>query len=438
MKRETADTTAIERKKNANNRFRATVSRRTGRWRGASVTYRSNKRQSKMGNVMHFYVDESGHTGPNLFDPAQPILYYGVLSSRVNLDAVALERVKRVRKNLGVQRLHAAELGIGRLVEVIPDILPLVKQFDIRFNVYRVAKPDHAIICFFDQVFDQGLNPAVTWTGYWTPLRYVLLIKVAALFDEELAKLAWQARITPNDDIAFPIMQQVCRVLRERVDVLPDARSRQLIGDALAWAEANPGEISYNVPNKRDMLQVTPNVIGFQSVMNGIADRLGTTRARASRIVVDQQSQFNKAQRTLAEFYRNARGFKSSLGPGMPLVDHTHAPDIPIEFSSSADSCGLELVDVHLWIFKRAMEGAELPPPLKALVYAHMRRGRTDEISIKAIEHRWTRWFNTIPELEEMSSEQVERGKEILRIDEERRLKAVVGTLQNRNVREDR
>ena len=38
---------------------------------------------------MYFYVDESGHTGPNLFDAAQPMLYYGVLSSRVNLDVVA-------------------------------------------------------------------------------------------------------------------------------------------------------------------------------------------------------------------------------------------------------------------------------------------------------------------------------------------------------------
>jgi len=30
---------------------------------------------------MFFYVDESGHTGTNLFDPNQPVLYYGVLSS---------------------------------------------------------------------------------------------------------------------------------------------------------------------------------------------------------------------------------------------------------------------------------------------------------------------------------------------------------------------
>ena len=88
---------------------------------------------------MYFYVDESGHTGPNLFDSAQPILYYGVLSSRVNLDAVLLERVKRVRKKLGVQRLHAAELGIGRLVDVIPDVLPLVKQ--TAFSYRQSANP---------------------------------------------------------------------------------------------------------------------------------------------------------------------------------------------------------------------------------------------------------------------------------------------------------
>lgn len=110
-----------------------------------------------------------------------------------------------------------------------------------------------------------------------------------------------------------------------------------MIGDALAWADANPRELSYNVSSKKDMLQVTPNVVAFQAVMHGIADRLKATETRASRIVVDQQSQFNKAQRTLAEFYRDARGFKASLGPGLPLVDHTHAPEVPIEFSTSTD-----------------------------------------------------------------------------------------------------
>lgn len=374
---------------------------------------------------MYFYVDESGHTGPNLFDAAQPMLYYGVLSSRMNLDVVAEYELASLRKRLKVPRLHAAELGVGRLVSVVPEIARLASKLDMRFDVYRVAKPDHAVICFFDQVFDQGVNPAVTWTGYWTPMRYVLLLKVASLFDEQLAQKAWIARIEPKDHIAMPVMLEVCAELRARVGTLPDARSRQLISDALTWAEKNPFEISYNVASKKDMLQVTPNVIGFQSVMHGIASRIRKTGKQAARIVVDQQSQFNKAQKTLAEFYQRANGFKASMGPGMPVANHTKMPKVPIEFSSSVGSAGLELTDLHLWIFKKVIERSSLPPELMALVKVHWRRTQTDEISLRAIDTRWSRWFDQIPELEEMSLERLAAAREIMAKDEARRMQAV-------------
>ena len=38
---------------------------------------------------MYCYVDESGNTGSNLFDEAQPALFYGVLTSKLNLDVAA-------------------------------------------------------------------------------------------------------------------------------------------------------------------------------------------------------------------------------------------------------------------------------------------------------------------------------------------------------------
>lgn len=59
---------------------------------------------------MHFYVDETGQTGRNLFDKTQPILSYGVLSSEADLDKVAEADLAALRKTLGVERLHAAEL----------------------------------------------------------------------------------------------------------------------------------------------------------------------------------------------------------------------------------------------------------------------------------------------------------------------------------------
>jgi hypothetical protein len=95
------------------------------------------------------------------------VLSYGVLSSSDDLDKVAEADLAALRKKLGVQRLHAAELGMHRLDEVIDTLLVLQKKHRIRFDVWQVVKRDHAIISFFDQVFDQD-ESAVPRTAYWT------------------------------------------------------------------------------------------------------------------------------------------------------------------------------------------------------------------------------------------------------------------------------
>src|SRR5680860_670500 len=107
---------------------------------------------------MYFYVDESGHTGANLFDADQPMLYYGVLSSKLNVDALSELPLQAMRQALGVDRLHANELGNGGLVQILPKLVKLQRQLDFKFDLYKVSKPDHAVICFFDQVFDSGVN----------------------------------------------------------------------------------------------------------------------------------------------------------------------------------------------------------------------------------------------------------------------------------------
>lgn len=351
------------------------------------------------------------------------MLYYGVLSSRVNVDLLAESTVARLRKRLGVSRLHAAELRNATLAQVSGNIVALQKKLDLRFDFYRVAKPDHAIICFFDQVFDHGVNPAITWTGYWTPLRYVLLLKVAVLFDDDLAQRAWTARIELDNKKAEECLVTICRDLQGRVGSLPDARSQQLIGDALSWAEHNPGEICYNVRSQEDLLQITPNVIGFQSVMHGIAMRIRRHRREAIRIVVDQQTQFNKAQRTFAEFCTALRSLPAfSTGPGLPEIDFSRMPTIPISFASGTDSAGLELVDIYLWVFKRYLEERDVAAELIPLIKRQSQRGRTDEISINALTSRWSHWFEELPE---PSEDQIKRAKELMAMDEERRREAV-------------
>ena len=67
---------------------------------------------------MFFYVDESGNTGANLFDKAQPCLYYGILSADTNIDDLAHADIQHMRERVGVKRLHASELGVGGLVRI--------------------------------------------------------------------------------------------------------------------------------------------------------------------------------------------------------------------------------------------------------------------------------------------------------------------------------
>ncbi len=339
---------------------------------------------------MFYFVDESGNTGANLFDPNQPNLHYGVIGCRKNLDIVARPLVERLRADLGVARLHANELGAGRLIPVAIALNRFQKREDVRFNFYTVVKSDHAIITFFDQVFDSGMNDAVPWHHYWTPLRYILLMKVAYLFDDDLRRLAWQARLEQSPDRCAEKLVELCEKLKDRVGMLPDRRSKEIIDGALTWAAARPNEISYGASNRESALQISPNLVGFQQVLQGIADHSARTKRDVRRITVDRQNEFNTAQGFLADLYSRLRGSKFEMPPGMPNYDWSYMPDTNIEFRAGDDSVGLEIVDVYLWIIKRAVEGRDLPRELFELIHGQRHRGRTDAVSLAGIERRWS------------------------------------------------
>ena len=367
---------------------------------------------------MHFYVDETGHTGPNLFDHTRPVLSYGVLSSPDDLDKVAEADLAALRKKLGVQRLHAAELGIHRLDEVVDTLLVLQKKHRIRIDVWQVVKRDHASISFFDQGFDQGMNPAVPRVAYWTPFRYPLLLNLASLFDDELAEKAWRARLEAHDERSLSLFSEVCRALLARVHTLGNHRYIELITDALSWAMTHFDELGYNCKTGKQKLQIMPNMIGFQFVLHGICSRLGAPNRKAD-IVVDQQSQFNTTQRDLRDIYYQIRKMPWVHGPGLPVMDVTNMPSEPLVFQSGMQSAGLELVDIYLWIFKRFMEGKELTRPLARVVYTNRNTGRMDSVSLQSVSKRAKEFLD---KLQEPTAEMVKKASEYRDQEEAKRL----------------
>ena len=117
---------------------------------------------------MHFYVDENRPDWPKPFDKTQPILSYGVLSSEADLDKVAEADLAALRKTLGVERLHAAELGVTAFQKLWIRCWSCRKITGYGLISGRWLSAITPLFLFFDRVFDQGLNPVVPWSAYWT------------------------------------------------------------------------------------------------------------------------------------------------------------------------------------------------------------------------------------------------------------------------------
>lgn len=218
-------------------------------------------------------------------------------------------------------------------------------------------------------------------------------MKLAILFDEETAKSAWTARVEANAAVANAALQKVYAKLLERIHILPDERSRNLISDALNWAARNPDEISYHAGNKDIALQISPSLVGFQQVLAGIAMQSLKQSRKVREIVVDRQSEFNHAQDELAQVYRHMTGIKQSMGPGMPEFDMRNMPAASPKFLSSEESAGLELVDVVLWVAQRDSDGKTISNELLNMLGAFAKRGQTDEVSLAGLDRRWSFWL---------------------------------------------
>jgi len=153
---------------------------------------------------MYAYVDETGNTGPNLFDKAQPIFTTGALITKVDFDVLYTSHIRRLAQQLGSDQIHANQLGLSELEKIAFNLLKILKKADARFCLARVEKAYLASTKIFDTIFDSAENLAVPWTVYnLKPLRLVLMFRVATLLDEELAGQFWKSIMNPVKDQAY-------------------------------------------------------------------------------------------------------------------------------------------------------------------------------------------------------------------------------------------
>ncbi len=371
---------------------------------------------------MFFHIDESGNTGNNLFDENQPRFSYGLISSTTNVDALCIREHQAIQKIIDCDVIHANVLGMARLVKIAPLLIKIQKKIKFDFDYYYIEKHDYALARFFESVFDASLNNDVQGHLYWTHLRYILILKLSVLFDKDLLRDSWKLaiskKIKKQEDEIVALLTEVKK--RAGQSIL-DARSKEVIIDALNFGINNPLALDFGCNNP---IIISPNAIAFQFVVTAIARRARKKHIKSiSSIVVDRQTQFNKSQvdthyhfSMMSEAINKSSPKERQRYLNQPLYADCEPEDITnkgltdrkITVSESADSIGLQIVDVYLWIANKRISGVQLPPELMKLVSLFGRRMLEEGISLKGMVKRFEKFERELPKLEDITDEQIQ------------------------------
>ncbi len=337
------------------------------------------------------------------------------------MDVLCVREHQAIQKIIGGDIIHANVLGMGGLVKIAPLLIRIQKKIKFDFDYYYIEKVDYALMKFFDSVFDAGLNNAVQWLSYSTHLRYFLIMKLATLFDKELFQKSWKLstskKIERHEEEIVELLTEVKNRANQRI---LDVRLKEVIIDALNFGISNPLALDFGCKNQEI---ISPNATGFQFVVTAIARRARKKRIKSiSSIVVDRQPQFNKAQvdthyhlSMISDVINKSSPKERDRYLKHPLYADYEPEDIvnkgltnrDITVSKSADSIGLQIVDVYLWILNKRISGMPLPPELMKLGSLFERRMLIDGISLKGLAERFEKFEKErLPKFEDITEEQ--------------------------------
>jgi hypothetical protein len=71
---------------------------------------------------MYAFVDETGNTGGNLLDEAQPDFFTAALITKSNFDLVYAADVARIAGTFGGEPLHGKDLGFVKVEQIADEL----------------------------------------------------------------------------------------------------------------------------------------------------------------------------------------------------------------------------------------------------------------------------------------------------------------------------
>ncbi len=372
---------------------------------------------------MFAYIDETGNTGSNVFDEAQPDFFAGALITKTEFDLAKGSAIRSLCAKHGFAGLHASVIGLGGIEPIADSILRIVKDADARFFISRVEKRYLVASKIFDTFFDSGENPAAPWVGYnFRLLRLTLCFKVAALVTDEIARRYWAMLMEKNEQKARAMIPEICGSFLARIQIIPDQRSREIVTQALTWSRDHPNGLNIYISGRQAKNGHMPNMVAFANLLDGLEHFSKRWNRRVRKIIHDRQSQFES---TLEEWHRmySTAPYDPIELPGETFV-FQKVVDSSFEVSSSEDSPGIQVADVALWLFRQMLAGRPLPEKSTKLLRFILKRSWQNDFSFSGVgrsaEELYQRVMNA-----PISDEALARAADISAEMETQRLQAV-------------
>ncbi|HEX3037823.1 MAG TPA: DUF3800 domain-containing protein [Oscillospiraceae bacterium] len=294
------------------------------------------------------YCDESGNSGLNLFDSSQPFFWLGTLLSRYDLNECAASDINRLLQNVGENELHANKLGLTKIDLIAEDIIKILNKSNCYLVISKVEKRYIAKLKFFDYLFDSTNNKAVSPLHYGVRcLRLPLAKIVCDNMTLQMEKNFWKLYDNPNEqDIKDILYELKNNVIKNSMD----KRANELIIDAINWAYEHP----LAVFDTKKSLFDSPNIVAFSQLLIGINNLFKDEKVQIEKFYHDRQNQFGNSLQEMFKYIKDIRtDYRATdLITDLTLEDNFKCP-LEIELDTS---CGLQLVDVLLWLYKRNLE----------------------------------------------------------------------------------
>lgn len=378
---------------------------------------------------MYAYVDETGNTGNRVFDPQQPLFITAATITRGNFDLLRAADLKRISTKLGVNALHARELGVGRIEDIADDLRSVIKGAEASFFLSRVEKAYLAASKIFDTYFDPHDNKAVSWQAYNVrPLRLMLTFKISAfVLTEQIAEKFFKGIVNSREAVTREKFLSSARDMLEQVDRIPDSRSREIVRSGLEWALENPESFSIHIRDKLNRNMHSPNFVAFTNLLQGLDDVSRRWKRKVREIVHDRQTEFERTFATWHEIVSDVRLIDEKpirwFGEDIAF-SLGRTPGSQLRLATEESSAGLQVTDVVLWLFKRTLEGKEIGPRSARLLNRVFQRGYQNDFSFKGVGAAVEQKLDTIMSAP-MSAEQLQKGHDFIALSEQRRLEAM-------------